>query len=370
MMGDDAAIRCAIKEYRKRKGFSQDELARLIGVRRQAVYDMETGRYLPNTAVALRLARVLGCTVEMLFGEKEAAGIDGVHLLNAPGAPSARLVLAEVGERVVGVPLRGDGSTAFRLEASDGLLLPDNTIDCLIPRAQLVNTVLMLGCDPALNIVGGVMARTVPGMRAHAVFASSGQALTALREGKAHAAAIHYHNEDAAEGNLEAVRALFPNTRCLLVGFSLLEEGIMVAPGNPLHIKTAADMASGRARFVNREQGAALRKLLDARLARHGVPASAITGYATEVRSHFEGAMRVASGAADAALGLRVAADSFGLDFVPLAVTRCDLVIPEAFQTHAGVAALLDILQSAALKKEINALSGYDAALTGKAIAP
>ena len=52
-------ITCHVKHYRMAMGWSQDELAEKIGIRRQAVYDIETGRYLPNTAIALRLARNL-----------------------------------------------------------------------------------------------------------------------------------------------------------------------------------------------------------------------------------------------------------------------------------------------------------------------
>ena len=51
---------CNLKSVRRAKGFSQSDLAQLAGVKRQAIYDMESGRYVPNTAVALRLARTPG----------------------------------------------------------------------------------------------------------------------------------------------------------------------------------------------------------------------------------------------------------------------------------------------------------------------
>ena len=57
------AITCKVKDFRLRKGWSQEDLAAGIDVRRQAVYDIESGRYLPNTAIALRLARLFGCRV-------------------------------------------------------------------------------------------------------------------------------------------------------------------------------------------------------------------------------------------------------------------------------------------------------------------
>ena len=120
--------------------------------------------------------------------------------------------------------------------------------------------------------------------------------------------------------------------------------------------------------MVNREEGAALRKLLDTQLARHGLPIVEVKGYMEEVHSHNEGAMRVASGTADAALGLRIVAESFGLDFVPLAITRCDVVIPSNLRDHPGITVLLDLLQSSAIRKELGSLPGYDPSDTGKMI--
>ena len=50
---------CNLRAARKAKGLSQSELAGRVGVRRQAIYDMEAGRYVPNTVRAL-LAKVFG----------------------------------------------------------------------------------------------------------------------------------------------------------------------------------------------------------------------------------------------------------------------------------------------------------------------
>jgi formate dehydrogenase accessory protein FdhD len=110
MAGKSQAIKCAIKEYRRRKGLSQDQLALLVGLRRQAVYDLESGRYLPNTAVALRLARILGCTVEMLFVEEAQAEFESV--LNDAEAVTGRLFPAKMREKLAG-GLKDCGAAVF-----------------------------------------------------------------------------------------------------------------------------------------------------------------------------------------------------------------------------------------------------------------
>lgn len=361
---------CTIKAFRLRKGLSQEELAQMAGVRRQAIYDMESDKYLPNTAVALRLARILGCTVEALFIEKPAQGGERLHLMDVPRTTSPRLALARVRENLVGVPLQGNTAMPFSLAPADGLLREDRqSADILLPRAMLEQTVLVMGCDPALSTLNEHMARHAPGMRAHSVFASSRIALHSLAEGTAHIAGTHFHNSGHGEANVEAVRHALSGMPCRIIAFSLLEEGLMVGAGNPLGLRTVEDLARPGVRFINREQGAALRKLLEAHLRERGIPETMVNGYSAEVRSHCQGACHVVCNTADAALGLRVVAESFGLGFVPLAVTRCDLVIPGDLQDHPGVAALLNVLQSAGLRRELESLPGYDASLTGTIIA-
>lgn len=60
-------IQSHVRERRLLRGYTQEELAERIGVTRQTVVSIEKGNYTPSVALALRLARVLGATVEELF---------------------------------------------------------------------------------------------------------------------------------------------------------------------------------------------------------------------------------------------------------------------------------------------------------------
>ena len=142
----------------------------------------------------------------------------------------------------------------------------------------------------------------------------------------------------------------------------------MVARGNPLGIRSVADLAGGSARFVNREKGAALRTLLDDLLAGEGLAGDAIRGYHDLAGDHAQGAHMVAYNLADAALGLRAVAASRGLDFVPIQAVRCDLVVPDQFMDHPAVSIILDVLQTGAFRRELSALPGYEASSTGSVI--
>ena len=72
---------------------------------------------------------------------------------------------------------------------------------------------------------------------------------------------------------------------------------------------------------------------------------------------------------ADAALGLRVIATAFNMDFVTLDAVRCDLVIPSDMMELDTVKVMLDVLQSQAFRKELKAVTGHETAITGKVIA-
>ena len=61
------ALRSRVRLFRESKGLRQDDLAREVAVSRQTIIALEKNGYTPSTELALRLARVLGATVEELF---------------------------------------------------------------------------------------------------------------------------------------------------------------------------------------------------------------------------------------------------------------------------------------------------------------
>jgi putative molybdopterin biosynthesis protein len=139
----------------------------------------------------------------------------------------------------------------------------------------------------------------------------------------------------------------------------------MVGAGNPRGIATVDDLARPDVRLANREPGSGARALLDAALARQRIRPDRIVGYETVVRSHLAAAEAVAAGLADAAVGVRAAAQALGLGFVPLAQERYDLAIPARFFELPSVQALLETLTSPLFRLEVEALGGYDVSPMG-----
>lgn len=66
-----------LEEIRKAKGFSQVELAQAIGTSQAFVCELERGKKSPSFDTLLRIAQVLGCTLDELVGRSEQAAAVG-----------------------------------------------------------------------------------------------------------------------------------------------------------------------------------------------------------------------------------------------------------------------------------------------------
>ena len=373
-MAQESAVESHVRAKRQAQGLSQGQLARRVGVTRQAISAMETGHYSPGTAVALKMAEVLGCRVEELFRLKNAREmLDG--LLACPllgGAAEYRAKLARVADRIVVWPMATiDPLNHFSI-AADGMVLagdagsPRVKVKLFRESSAVETQVAIAGCDPAISLATDYLARLGNGSM-FAVVMGSGAALETLRQGTIHAAGVHFVDEQTGECNLPHLRRRLDADAYLVVTFAAWQEGLLLSKGNPKQLDSVADLVRADVRMVNREAGSGARQLLDAQLIELGIEATEVSGYERTARSHFEVAWMVRAGVADAGVGLQSAALAYGLDFLPLRQERYDLVIPkEYFHHHGGIRALLDVLASGAFRAELSALGGYDTRETGK----
>ena len=60
-------FRNRIKEYRAKHSMKQEDLARLVGVRRETIGNLEKGRYNPSLVLAWNIAKAFGVTIEDVF---------------------------------------------------------------------------------------------------------------------------------------------------------------------------------------------------------------------------------------------------------------------------------------------------------------
>ena len=64
-------IQNRMKEHRARLGLKQEDLAKLVGVRRETIGNLEKGRYNPSLVLAWRIAAVFSVPIEEIFTVEE-----------------------------------------------------------------------------------------------------------------------------------------------------------------------------------------------------------------------------------------------------------------------------------------------------------
>jgi putative molybdopterin biosynthesis protein len=375
---------------RQARGFSQQQLASMAGVSRQAVSAVESGHSDPSLRVALALAQALGLSVEELFGPGEPATPVTAVSVAPLRARNDRVALAPVGDRFVALPLRGDTGAGLGFLPAGGLANPaslaapasqasqtgqaapagqkgrsggngaDSGLEQIAvrPIGPPRPTLVVAGCDPALPLLATPLALLDPPVAFAWWPCGSAAALRLARQGLVHAAGVH------TQGNgTEAGQALPDGSQ--VVGFTAWREGFAIRPDLKPVITGLDAIARHRLRIVNREPGAEARRLLDAERERLGLYGGDIPGYGAQAAGHLQVASAVAAGLADAGVASEPAARAYGLAFLPLAAERFSLVIPGEHAAAREVQALLKVLSSPWLLAQLASLPGYDAATCG-----
>ena len=188
-------IQNRLAELRQKRGISAAALARQVDVRRQTIYAIEAGNYVPNTLVSLRLAQALGVKVEDLFcfNATPAApqSVREVDLLSPDESlqPGQSVRLCRVGRKLVAVPSPPLPGT---LPWADGVCVKTSgarraTVHSFEEDDDSAQRLLIAGCDPAVSILGGFVAKAA-GIDLIAANCSSLQAIQWLKDGKVHIA--------------------------------------------------------------------------------------------------------------------------------------------------------------------------------------
>ncbi len=358
-----------------RLGLSQQDLAAIAGVSRQTIGGVEAGQYAPSTAVALRLARALGCQVEDLFWlEPDSLTVEAVPVRHFPAGQSVRLSLAQVGGRWIAYPLQG--CDAFRLEMTpaDGegtceANSPTMPVQLLDDLELLRRTVVVAGCTPAISLWAKAAERWHPGLRVHWTFDNSMSALYRLCRGEVHIAGMHLYDPVTQSHNSSFVQATLQDKAAVVINLGIWEEGLLVQSGNPLSIKTIDDLQRSDVSIVNRETGAGSRQVLEQALQQAGIDCQLVQGFDQIVPGHLEVAQAIAAGRAATGVSTAAIATAFGLGFIPLHRSRYDLVILKPYLDEAPVQQLLGTLGHPRVLSQLKALGGYDTSQTGEVVA-
>jgi molybdate-binding protein/DNA-binding XRE family transcriptional regulator len=355
-----------LRGARQARGFSQQQLADMAGVSRQAVSAIESGNSDPSLRLALALARTLGLTVEEVFGPGEPPAEVTAHPLADLGGPGTRAALAQVGESLVALPLTGDSAARAGFLPAGGLAgdRPGEVRPIGPPRP----TLLVAGCDPALPLLEAPLALLDPPVAFAWWPCGSQQALRLAAAGLVHAAGAHLRDAAAGVYNTAAARALLDGQGADVIGFTAWREGLALAPRLAGVVSGVADLARLGVRVVNREPGSEARQVLDRELLRLGLEPDALPGYDTSAAGHLQVASAIAAGLAEAGVSAEPAALAYGLPFVPLTNERFDLMVPHHVAESREVQSMLRVLTSPWLLAQLDSLPGYDASHCGEQV--
>ncbi|HEY7321922.1 MAG TPA: molybdopterin biosynthesis protein, partial [Candidatus Binatia bacterium] len=291
-----------------------------------------------------------------------------------------RVTLGRVGEKLVAVPLARGAGVITTMVHADGLLrIPslieglnageEMEVELLRPVEEIENTILCTGShDLAIGVLEDQLKRQHPGLKIAATNVGSLGGLLALQRGETHMAGTHLLDPETGIYNVPDIKKMIPKTPVVLVHLAQREQGILVRPGNPKSIRSLQDLGRQDCRFVNRQPGSGTRVLLDYELKRLRIDPASILGYEREEFTHMAVGVAVASGLADAGLGVRAAAQALGLDFIPLANEQYDLLCLRSFYESARGVELMEIIRSQSFKAAVSSLGGYDPIKAGEVL--
>ena len=223
-----------------------------------------------------------------------------------------RVRLGRVGGDLVATPLPRGAGVLTSLVRADGLLVvpagleghhAGTEVDVLLLRGvgEIDRTIVAIGShDLVLDLAASEMRAADPGVTLASSNVGSLGGLVALRDGLCHIAGSHLLDPETGEYTLPYVDRVLGDADVAIVRLVHREQGVIVAPGNPLGIAGIEDLAQPGLRYVNRQRGAGTRVLLDHELRRRGIAPDAITGYAREEHTHLAVAAAIAAGRADA----------------------------------------------------------------------
>ena len=332
-----------------------------------------------------------------IFAEPLLAGLSGAPPRQRPRT-SARLArklasplgmddwvrvrVGVVGGTMVATPLPRGAGVLTSLVRADGLLVVPTgveghqagstvSVELLRGLDEISGTIVAIGSH---DLVLDLAASALRADDAMVTLASSNVGslggLVALRDGLCHIAGSHLLDPATGEYTVPYVDRVFGAAapEVAIVRLVHREQGLLVAPGNPLGVGGIHDLARPGLRYVNRQRGAGTRVLLDHELSKLGMDSRAIEGYAREEPTHLAVAAAIVAGRADAGLGIMAAAKAFGLGFVPVTSEPYDLVIAPRTLDSPQLAPLWALLRSDRFQRAVTDLGGYSTREMGRRI--
>lgn len=189
-----------------------------------------------------------------------------------------------------------------------------------------------------------------------------------LLAGQAVACGMHLVDPVTGAYDASVLSKALPGLDFVVIEWARRQQGLVLAAGNPLGIRSVGDLAKRTVRVALRQEGSGSAVLLAKLLADAGVDSDHIQPAGTPMTSETDIALAVRDGSADAGLAIEAVAHEHGLDFLPLTLERFDLVVRLVEYFETPLQRLLAFARSQTFRERAAALAGYDVSQTGTVV--
>ena len=280
-----------------------------------------------------------------------------------------RVTLGKVKGQLTAIPLSRGAGVITSFTKADGIIaVPQDSegfeageeaeVKLLRSLDEIEKSLIITGShDPLLDELSDMIRKSGCGFSVTSSHVGSMGAITSIKNGQAHMGCIHLLDTQDGSYNESYVSKYFPEGGVKLVKGVGRVQGLMVKKGNPLGIKSFADITKGR--YVNRQLGSGTRILCDYLINKNGMDKKEIEGYRNEEFTHTAVAALIASGNADCGLGIYSAAKMYDLDFIEICIEEYDFLIDEDAYALQEVQELLRVFEGEEFRNRLTQMGGY-----------
>lgn len=300
-------------------------------------------------------------TAERIFssgGRREYMPVNMVHMESGgymiypvPGGSGAITTLAEA-----------DGF----IEIPEGRVYLDEgekvSVELFSQRLKPADLMIIGSNCVGIDIILSLMRSNHVPYKSKIISTGSSGGLVAIRRGEADIAGTHLLDDASGIYNFPFLERYEIADKAILVRGYNREQGLVVVKGNPKGVHGVEDFMRPDISLINRNPGSGTRILLDMKLmelAKNRAIAfedlvKNIQGYSFESKSHSAVAVAVLQGKADVGLAIKAVAETYGLDFIPVAQEHYDFLIHRERIGKPSVQAFLAVLRSKEFKEQLS----------------
>jgi putative molybdopterin biosynthesis protein len=212
-----------------------------------------------------------------------------------------------------------------------------------------------------IDVILSLMRKKHPAVTSKVINTGSSGGLVAIRRGEADIAGTHLLDAETGIYNIPFLTKFEIADKAVLVRGYNRDQVLILPKGNPKGIAGIEDLARPDVTMINRNPGSGTRILMDMKLdalaKERGTTIEAlakeIKGYSFESKSHSAVAVAVLQGRADVGLAIRAVAETYNLDYVPVAKEHYDFLIRKERYRKPSVQAFLEVLRSNLFRMEL-----------------